>query len=67
MADGNNIMKLLKSPGFYLASYFAMITITYGHAWKTIVPHSTDGGAALFATIWSSFVWPLYWSVQLWK
>lgn len=60
-------MKLLKDPYAYLIGYAAMIAVTFGHAWKNITPNAADAGLAVFATVWSSFAWPLYWSVQLWK
>lgn len=60
-------MKLFRSPFTYIIAYLAMIVVTYGHAWKTIIPYAPDAGSAMFATVWASFVWPLWWSVQLWK
>jgi hypothetical protein len=55
-------MKLVIS---LFTAYTTAFTFTYGHAYHKV--GSTLAGENAVGAFVSSFFWPLYWSVQVWK
>ena len=47
------------------AAYITASIVTYGHAFHQV--GSTYIGENAVGALVSSFLWPLYWSVQAWK
>lgn len=46
------------------AAYVTAFVVTYGHAYQQIGLSTGENAIGAFI---SSVLWPLYWSVQLWK
>lgn len=71
--------KLLGEPATHIVIYIFMFLFTFGHAYHSVPDQEhakfagidytiTNGvGTKALGAFVSSFAWPLYWSVQVWR
>jgi len=71
--------KQIKEPLTYFVIYIFMILFTFGHAYHNVpdeehakiagIEYTIQNGVGVkaFGAFVSSFAWPLYWSVQVWR